>query len=280
MSTQSELASSKMALVEKNERLEAEVSDLKVCCVVVGANTLGSFGSFVDERGLHVHFSRTSTPMTNPSARVATTSAHTHTHTFCFTICHFFFFSFFSFHFFHFICPLLFVLFCFVSFFLRLLLLPNQNQLSEARPDGQAGKRSQMAADLQEMQDKNQQALADLKLSPANSEEYAALKEQYEKNQKTTGLLIGFHRSLLRRYATLEFDLLSANDKLEARSQRIKDLETDYKLLMHNAKMKVRSFRLWCRVVLWVAEVRCFPWLLQQQSAAVFVVRLCVFVLI
>lgn len=63
---------------------------------------------------------------------------------------------------------------------------------------------------------------------------------RYDKNKKNTELLVGFHRTLLRRYATLEYELCDANDKLKVRSERIKDLENDYKKLKHNAKLKAK----------------------------------------
>lgn len=70
--------------------------------------------------------------------------------------------------------------------------------------------------------------------------EHEVLREQFDKNRKNTELLVGFHRTLLRRYATLEYELCDANDKLQVRSQRIKELEQDYKQLMHNAKVKAK----------------------------------------
>lgn len=73
-----------------------------------------------------------------------------------------------------------------------------------------------------------------------SSEEYKLLREQYEKNKKSTNLLVGYHRALLRRYATLEYELCDANDKLQVRAQRIRELETDYKTLMHNAKLRAK----------------------------------------
>lgn len=97
-----------------------------------------------------------------------------------------------------------------------------------------------MAADLEAMKEKSQKELDELQAPVASSAEYKALKESYEKNKKNTELLVGFHRTLLRRYATLEYELCDANDKLQVRSQRIKELEADYKQLMHNAKVKAK----------------------------------------